>query len=323
MEYDIAIIGSGPAGLTAAIYGSRGNAKTLILAGSSWGGQLMVTTAVENYPGFESILGPELMEKMKDHATKFGAEWKAEDVTSVEFSTHPFTLTTSSGTYNAKSIIVAAGASTLWLNLPSEQKLIGRGVSSCAPCDAPFFRDKSVVVVGGGDSAMEEALVLVKYASAVTIVHRRDVFRASKIMQDRVLNDPKIKIVWDSVIEEILGDQKVTGVKIKNVKTNEVSEMPVNGVFVAIGHEPATKIFKGKIELDAKGYVRIVQSAKFKVQNEEGREIGNKFSTMTSVEGVFTAGDVHDFHYKQAVTAAGFGCQAALEALAWLDEEKG
>lgn len=323
--YDVAIIGSGPAGLTSAIYASRGNAKTLILAGSSWGGQLMQTTEVENYPGFESILGPELMEKMKAHATKFGAEWKAEDVTSVDFSTHPFTLTASSGTYQAKSVIIATGASTVWLNLPSEQKLIGRGVSSCAPCDAPFFRDKNVIVVGGGDSAMEEALVLSKFATSVTIIHRRDAFRASKIMQERVLNDPKIKVVWDSLIEEILGDTKVTGVKIKNVKTEEITEMPIDGIFVAIGHEPSTKIFKGKLELDAKGYIRKISSANWadQMSNERGEIVGNKFNMMTSVEGVFTAGDVHDFHYKQAVTAAGYGCEAALEALAWLDEQKG
>lgn len=322
-EYDIAIIGSGPAALTAAIYASRGNAKTLILGGSVWGGQLMLTTDVENYPGFESIQGPELMEKFKAHGTKFGAEFKTEDVVSVDFSTHPFVLTTSSGTYKANSVIVATGANTKWLGSPSEKKLIGHGVSSCAPCDAPFFKDKRVIVVGGGDSAMEETLVLTKYASEVTIVHRRNSFRASKIMQDRVLNNPKVKVIWDSVVDDILGEDRVSGVRIKNVKTNDESEISVDGIFVAIGHEPATKLFAGKLELDKKGYIKKVQSEKFKVQNEKGEVIGNRFNMMTSVEGVFTAGDVHDFHYKQAVTAAGFGCQAALEALAWLDEQKG
>lgn len=319
-EYDIAIIGSGPAAFTAAIYASRGAAKTLILGGANWGGQLMVTTAVENYPGFESVQGPELMQNLKAHATKFGAEFKAEDVAGVEFGASPFTLTTSSGTYHARSVIIATGAQTRWLGIPSEQKLIGRGVSSCAPCDAPFFKDKNVVVVGGGDSAMEEALVLTKYATAVTIVHRRNEFRASKIMQDRVLNNPKIKVIWDSEVIEILGEEKVSGAKIKNVKTGETREMSADGVFIAIGHEPTSKILAGKVELDEKGYIKIVQSEKFKVQNEEGKIIGNKFSTMTSVEGVFAAGDVHDIRYKQAITAAGFGCQAAMDALVWLEE---
>lgn len=321
-EYDIAIIGSGPAAFTAAVYASRGAAKTLILGGANWGGQLMVTTAVENYPGFPSIQGPELMEKMKAHATKFGAEFVAEDVTGVDFGVPPFTLTTSAGTYNVRSVIIATGASTRWLGFPSEQRLIGRGVSSCAPCDAPFFKDKNVVVVGGGDSAMEEALVLTKYATAVTIVHRRAEFRASKIMQDRVLKNPKIKVIWDSEVIEVLGEEKVSGVKIKNVKTNEVSEMPADGVFIAIGHEPTTKLFVGKLELDEKEYIKLVRSEKWEVRNEEGKVIGNKFSTITSVDGVFAAGDVHDFHYKQAITAAGFGCQAAMDALAWLEEEK-
>lgn len=325
--YDITIIGSGPAAFTAAIYASRGAAKTLVLGGANWGGQLMVTTAVENYPGFESVQGPELMEKMKSHATKFGAEFKAEDVTGVELgASSPFALTTSAGTYNARSVIIATGAQTRWLGIPTEQKLIGRGVSSCAPCDAPFFKDKKVVVVGGGDSAMEEALVLTKYATAITIVHRRNEFRASKIMQERVLNNPKIKVIWDSEVIEILGGEKVTGVRIKNVKTNEDSELTADGVFIAIGHEPTTKIFQGlpaqvgKIELDEKGYIKLISNDKFQITNEEGRVIGNRFSTMTSVEGVFAAGDVHDIRYKQAITAAGFGCQAAMDALAWLEE---
>lgn len=332
MEYDVAIIGSGPAAFTAAIYTSRGAAKTVILGGAKWGGQLMLTTEVENFPGFESILGPELMEKMKAHATRFGAEFVAEDVTGVDFSPPaggPFTLTTTNKTYQAKAVVITTGSQARWLGITSEQKYIGRGISSCAPCDAPFFKNKNVVVVGGGDSAMEESLVLTKYATSVTIVHRRDSFRASKIMQERVLSNSKIKVIWDSAIEEVMGNDKVTGVKLKNLKTEKLSEMPIDGVFVAIGHDPAAKIFaglpagrQGKLELDEKGYIKIVQNEKFKVQNEEGKVIGNRFSTMTSIEGVFAAGDVHDFHYKQAITAAGFGCQAAMDALAWLDEVK-
>lgn len=322
MIYDIAIIGSGPAGLTAAIYTTRGNARTVILAGTRWGGQLMLTTNVENYPGFESILGPELMEKMKAHVLKFGADFIERDVESVDFAKHPFLLTADDQEYEARSVIIATGASTRWLGLASEERLIGRGVSSCAPCDAPFFRDKSVVVVGGGDSAMEEALVLTKYATNVTIVHRRDEFRASKVMQDRVLSNSRIKVVWGSMVEEILGDDHVTGVQLKNVETQTITQLATDGVFVAIGHDPATKIFAGQLELDNKGYVKKVPNEKFKVQNEKGEVIGNKFPTMTSVEGVFVAGDVHDYHYRQAVTAAGFGCMAGMDALAWLDQQK-
>lgn len=316
------IIGSGPAALTAAVYATRGAASTLILGGSKWGGQLMLTTEVENFPGFESVLGPELMEKLKAHGTKFGAEFVPADVTEVDFSRLPFTVQVGEKEYKAKSIIISTGANARWLGMPSEQKFIGRGVSSCAPCDAPFFKDKAVIVVGGGDSAMEEALVLTKYASSVTLVHRRDSFRASKIMQDKVLNDPKIKVIWDSAIEEVLGNDKVTGVKIKNLKTQAITEMAIDGVFVAIGHDPATKLFAGKLDLDDKGYIKIVQSEKFKIQNDKGEVIGNRFSTMTSVEGVFVAGDVHDWRYKQAITAAGFGCQAAMDALSWLDETR-
>lgn len=319
-EYDVAIIGSGPAGFTAAIYTSRGSASTVIIAGSSWGGQLMLTTNVENFPGFPSILGPELMEKLRDHATRFGAEFVPSDIEEVDFSKQPFLLKANGEKYACRTVIIATGANARWLNLPSEQKFIGRGVSSCAPCDAPFFRERNVIVVGGGDSAMEEASVLAKVATGVTIVHRRAEFRASAIMQDRVLKNSKIRVIWDSAVEEVLGDQKVTGVKLKNLKTNEVSELPIDGVFVAIGHDAATKIFQGKLEMDEKGYIKKVQSEKFKVQNEEGKVIGNKFSTMTSIEGVFVAGDVHDHHYRQAITAAGFGCQAAMDALAWLDE---
>lgn len=336
-EYDVAIIGSGPAAFTAAIYTTRGAAKTIILGGRVWGGQLMLTTQVENFPGFSSILGPELMENLKEHVVKLGAEFVPQDVMEVDFArlpspgaiaiggqaSRPFTLKTDDGkTYKAHSVIISTGAQARWLNIPSEQKFIGRGVSSCAPCDAPFFKDKNVIVVGGGDSAMEEALVLIKYAASVTVVHRRDSFRASKIMQEKVLKNPKIKVIWESGVEEILGEEKVTGIKIKNLKTNEILEMPIDGVFIAIGHDPATKLFQGKIDSDERGYIKILQNINFDIKNDQGRTIGNKFSTMTSVPGVFVAGDVHDWRYKQAITAAGFGCQAGMDALAWLDELK-
>ncbi len=305
--YDVIIIGSGPAGLTAAVYTTRGALSTLVLAGSKWGGQLQLTTDVENYPGFpEGIQGPELMDKMRKQAERFGAKIVDADVDEVDFSGREMRGVRVMGaiadknTYLGKSIIIATGADTQWLGLPSEQKLIGRGVSSCAPCDAPFFKEKKVIVVGGGDSAMEEALVLTKYASEVTIVHRRDEFRASDIMQKKVLSNPKIKVIWNSTVEEILGEDRVTGVVLKNVKTEEQRNIETGGVFVAIGHLPSTRIFKGQIELDEKGYVKVFDHTK------------------TSVEGVFVAGDVHDHHYRQAVTAAGYGCQAAMDCERWL-----
>lgn len=302
--YDVVIIGSGPAGLTAAIYTTRAALSTLIIAGSKWGGQLMLTTEVDNYPGFpQGIMGPELMQKMRQQAERFGAIVENIDVEKVDFSRKPFSAIANGKTYQGKSVIIATGADTKWLGLPSEQRLIGRGISSCAPCDAPFFRNKNVIVVGGGDSAMEEALVLTKYATSVTIVHRRDEFRASAAMQQKVLNNPKIKVIWDSEVVEILGDQTVSGVKIKNIKTGKLQEMPIDGIFVAIGHTPATKIFQGQIKTDEKGYV----------------VNGN---TKTNIEGVFVSGDVHDYRYRQAVTAAGFGCQAAMDAEKWLEEQK-
>jgi thioredoxin reductase (NADPH) len=299
--YDVIIIGSGPAGLTAGIYTARANLKTLVAAGSKWGGQLMLTTAVENFPGFpDGIQGPELMANMRKQAEKMGVVMVDEDVTGVEFGSRPFKVTTYGLQLTSRSVIIATGAETVWLGVPGEERLIGRGVSSCAPCDAAFFKGRKVVVVGGGDAAMEEALVLTKFASEVTIVHRRDSFRASKIMQERVLGNPKIKVKWNTQVAEILGDQKVTGVKLS--PSGEV--FPTDGVFVAVGHIPMTKIFTDKLALDQKGYVRL---------NER---------MMTSAPGVFVAGDVHDWHYKQAVTAAGFGCQAALEVEKWLDEQK-
>lgn len=303
--YDVIIIGSGPAGLTAAVYTTRGALSTLIVGGTKWGGQLMLTTVVDNYPGFpEGIDGPVLMDKMRKQAERFGAVFIQQDAEAVDFSSRPFTVKANGQEYKGKSVIIATGADTNWLGLPSEQKLIGRGVSSCAPCDAPFFRGKNVIVVGGGDSAMEEALVLTKYAQNITIVHRRDQFRASDIMQKKVLSNPKIKVLWNSEIVDIMGDVRVVGVKIKNNQTNEVSEMPVDGVFVAIGHVPTTKIFGQQIEVDVKGYVVVKDYSK------------------TNIEGVFVSGDVHDYHYKQAVTAAGFGCIAAMDAERWLEQEK-
>ncbi len=302
--WDVIIIGSGPSGLTAAIYTTRAALSTLIIGGYKWGGQLMLTTEVDNYPGFpEGIQGPDLMQKIRAQAERFGAEIKDTDVTDVDFSNQPFKITADGTDYFGKSVIIATGADTLWLGIESEQKFIGRGISSCAPCDAPFFREKNVIVVGGGDSAMEEALVLTRYAKEVTLIHRRDAFRASEIMQQKVKNNPKIKIIWNSVIEEIKGTDKVEGVMLNNVVTGEKTEMPIDGIFVAIGHAPMTSIFKDKIDLDEKGYVK---------QGE--------FST-TSVEGVFVAGDVHDHHYRQAVTAAGLGCQAAMDAEKWLESQ--
>lgn len=298
--HDVIIIGSGPAGLTAAVYTTRANLKTLIIAGSKWGGQLQLTTLVENFPGFpQGIQGPDLMTAMRKQAEKFGAEIADQDFIKADFSQKPFRVSTAEKTYEGKSVIIATGADTKWLNVPGEKEKIGRGVSSCAPCDAFFFKEKKVIVVGGGDSAMEEALILTKFAKEVTIVHRRDSFRASEIMLKRANENPKIKFIMDTQITEILGENKVERVKIMNTKTKKVSEMPIDGIFVAIGHIPNSKLFKG-IKVDEQGYIKVYSHTK------------------TNIEGVFVAGDVHDNHYKQAVTAAGFGCAAALEAEHWL-----
>jgi thioredoxin reductase (NADPH) len=303
--YDVVIIGSGPAGLTAGIYTSRANLKTMLIAGDKWGGQLMLTTEVENYPGFpEGITGPELMLRMRKQAERFGTKIVDQNMTEFNFSKRPFEIKYGSELVLAKSVIVSTGAETRWLGLPNEQKLIGRGVSSCAPCDAPFFRNKRVIVAGGGDSAMEEALVLTKFATEVLLVHRRAEFRASKIMVDRVLNNPKIKIISSAEIIDILGENKVQGVKLKSTIDNSEWEEAVDGVFVAIGHIPACKIFDGFLELDEKGYMV------------------KKTRSMSSIEGVFTAGDVHDHQYRQAITAAGYGCEAALEAERWLTDNE-
>lgn len=301
--YDVIIIGSGPAGLTAAIYTTRANLKTLIIAGSKWGGQLMLTSDVENYPGFpEGILGPELMDRMRKQAERFGAEIVEKDFIEGDF-THPggpFTVSTADNKYEGKSVILATGADPKWIGIPGEQELVGHGVSTCAPCDAFFFKNKKVIVVGGGDSAMEEALVLTKFATEVTIIHRSESLRASEIMQKRAKDNPKIKFLFNTEVKEIAGVGHVEKVRLFNNKTNKEDVLPIDGVFIAIGHIPNTSKFKG-IDLDEKGYV--------KVYNHTG----------TNVDGVLTAGDVHDYHFKQAVTAAGFGCMAALDAEHFLD----
>jgi thioredoxin reductase (NADPH) len=304
-EYDIIVIGSGPAGLTAAIYAGRALVKTLVVGGRLSGGQLMLTSGVENFPGFsEAVQGPQLMQEMRKQAERFGAQIIDDDVASVDFSRNPFKVTVGIDVHTSKAVIIATGSSAKWLGLPSETKLRGRGVSSCATCDGYFFRGKRVVVVGGGDTAMEEALFLTKYATEVVVVHRRDELRASKIMQRRALSNEKIRFVWDSVVDEILGEQKVEGVRVRNVKTGALSFLASDGVFVAIGFEPNTRIFGRQIRLDEKGYI----------PSEHG--------TKTSVDGIFVAGDVHDYKYRQAVTAAGEGCRAAMDALAYLEEQK-
>jgi len=301
--YDVIIIGSGPAGLTAAIYTSRAGLKTLVAAGAAWGGQLMLTAEVENFPGFkDGILGPELMDNMYKQAERFSAEIIFEDAAEVDFSAKPFKVKVGDTVYEGQSVIIATGASPKWLGLESEQRLRGRGVSVCATCDAAFFRDKVTVVVGGGDTALQEALELVRFVSQVKIVHRRNQLRASNILQDRATKNPKIEFVWNSTVQEILGENKVEGVRLKRTDTGEETTLKCDAVFVAVGHEPNTQVFRGQVELDEKGYVVV------------------KGETRTSVEGVFVAGDVHDYRYKQAITAAGAGCKAALDAQKYLEE---
>lgn len=302
--YDVIIIGSGPAGLTAAIYATRANLKTLIIAGTKWGGQLQLTTLVENYPGFpDGIQGPDLMLAMRKQAERFGTEIIDKDFTSADFESQPFKVSSGDATYEGKSVIIATGADTKWLDVPGEKEKIGHGVGSCAPCDAFFFKNKNVIVVGGGDSAMEEALVLTKFAKEVAIIHRRDSFRASEIMLKKAQENPKIKFILDTQITQILGENKVERVKLLNTKTNETSEMQIDGIFVAIGHIPNSSVFKG-IDVDEKGFITVHDHYK------------------TNIDGVFVAGDVHDNHYKQAITAAGYGCAAALEAEQWLRNQE-
>jgi len=302
MSEKLIIIGSGPAGLTAAIYAARADLEPLLFEGAQAGGQLMLTTDVENYPGFpDGIMGPELMQKFRDQAERFGTRIVTEDVTAVDFSVAPFIVRVGEDSYEADSVVISTGASARWLEIPGEEKLRGYGVSACATCDGFFFKEKELVVVGGGDSAMEEAIFLTKFASKVTIIHRRDEFRASKIMVDRVMKNPKVEVMWDSVIIEVLGEKSVTGVRVRNTKTDEESDFATDGLFVAIGHTPNTDLFKGQLELNDKGYIDVFKG------------------TATSVPGVFASGDVVDFVYRQAVTAAGSGCAAALDAERWLE----
>ena len=302
--YDVIVLGSGPAGFTAALYAARANLAPLMLKGLEAGGQLMLTTDVENYPGFaDGILGPELIEQMEKQAERFGAQALPVHVTNVDLSSRPFGVWAGDQEWRAKTLIVSTGASAKWLDVPGEEKLRGRGVSACATCDGFFFRDRELIVVGGGDTAMEEATFLTKFASKVTIVHRRHEFRASPIMVDRALANPKIDVIWDSVVEEILGEDAVTGVHLRDVGTNERRAVQTDGVFMAIGHTPNTGLFEGQLELEG-GYIVV----------EEPR-------TNTNVEGVFAAGDVTDTIYRQAVTAAGQGCKAAIDAERFLEAE--
>ena len=301
---NVIIIGSGPAGYTAALYAARANLSPLVLKGVDAGGQLMLTTDVENYPGFaDGILGPELMEQMEKQAARFGAEILPVHVTSVDLSERPFHVNAGDQSFLARTIIVATGATAKWLDIPGEERLRGRGVSACATCDGFFFRERELVVVGGGDTAMEEATFLTKFATKVTIVHRRGEFRASPIMAQRALEHPKIEVIWDTVLEEVLGDAAVAAVRLRNVKMDDVRELPTDGVFMAIGHTPNTALFEGQLQLKD-GYIEV----------DEPR-------TSTSVEGVFAAGDVTDTVYRQAVTAAGQGCKAGIDAERLLESE--
>lgn len=304
---NVIIIGSGPSGYTAGIYAARANLQPLLFAGPEPGGQLTTTTDVENYPGFSNgIMGPELMEEMRKQAARFGAEIVFDTVSEVDFTNGKLKVWVDGKEYSSKSIIISSGASAKLLGLDAEKKLMGRGVSTCATCDGYFFRGQELIVVGGGDSAMEEATFLTKFATKVTVVHRRDQLRASKIMQDRAIKNEKIEFIWDTVIKEIqdVSQGRVTGVTLENVKTGEFGEMAVGGVFMAIGHQPNTDIFRGQIDMDEVGYIK------------------TKERTLTNVPGVFAAGDVVDHYYRQAVTAAGMGCQAAIDAERYLESQE-
>ena len=304
--YDVVIVGSGPAGYTAALYAARANLDVLMFQGFEVGGQLMLTSDVENYPGYrDGVMGPEMMDDFEAQAARFGAKMRAENVERVDLSERPFKLWAEGEDEPvlARAVVIATGAKAKWLGLPGERRLMGRGVSGCATCDGFFFKDKKVAVVGGGDTAMEEAMFLTKYAGEVLVIHRRDHFRASKIMLERARNNPKIKFMTDTVVEEILGDDSVEGVRVKNIRTGEEQTIEVSGFFTAIGHTPATSLFEGLVEMKEGGYIL------------------QKDNTMTSVPGVFAAGDVSDTRYRQAVTAAGDGCRAAIDSERWLEEQ--
>jgi thioredoxin reductase (NADPH) len=298
----VVIIGSGPAGLTAAVYAARANLAPIVFAGHMYGGQLMLTTEVENYPGFpQGIMGPELMEAFRQQAERFGSVIHNVDVTEVDFGVRPFRIKTYDDEYTADSVIVATGASARWLNIPGEARLRGRGVSTCATCDGAFFREKHIVVVGGGDSAMEEALFLTRFGSKVTVIHRREALRASKIMSDRALNHAKIGFIWNTAVTEVIGEDATAALRLQNLVTGETSVLDADALFIAIGHDPNTAIFRGQLSLDAAGYI----------VSDDG--------VRTNVEGVFVAGDVYDIRYKQAITAAGSGCKAAIDVEKYLE----
>jgi thioredoxin reductase (NADPH) len=304
--YEVIIIGSGPAGYTAGVYTSRAKLNTLLISGSLPGGQLMTTSEVENYPGFPNgIFGPELMMNMRQQAERFGAKLLDDEVVEVDFKKRPFGIKTHGQEFRCESVVICTGASPRKLGLRAEQEFAGKGISYCATCDGPFFKGEDIAVVGGGDTAIEEATFLTKFGKSVKIIHRKDYLRASKILQEKAFENPKIDFVWDHVVSDISGNKKINSISVKNLRTGEERKIPVGGLFVAIGHEPNTSIFRGQVELDDRGYIVLTKN------------------TRTSIDGVFAAGDVHDYRYRQAITAGGFGCMAALDVEKWLVEIRG